>query len=74
MATTNTAEIREFGIPVALTPHEAHKLLGVGVISRASFYAAINRKEVPHVRLGRRILIPRKAFERWLECRASVAA
>jgi excisionase family DNA binding protein len=51
----------------ALTPDQAHARLGNKVISRASFYAAINRGEVPHIRLGKRILIPRHAFEAWLE-------
>lgn len=36
-------------------------------IGRNSFYAAIRRGEVPHIRLGRKILIPRSAMERWLE-------
>ncbi len=50
----------------ALTPDQALRVLGK-VISRASFYAAINRGEVPHRRLGKRIIIPRAAFTRWLE-------
>jgi len=50
----------------ALTAEQALKLLG-RVISRASFYAAINRGEVPHRRLGKRIIIPRHAFMEWLE-------
>lgn len=54
-------------IPAALTPDQAHALLGTRVISRASFYAAINRGEVPHRRLGKRIIIPRAAFEKWLD-------
>ncbi len=51
----------------ALTPDQAHALLGIRVISRASFYNAINRGEVPHLRLGKRIIIPRHSFYRWLE-------
>ena len=50
----------------ALSADAALKLLG-NVISRASFYAAINRGEVPHLRLGKRIIIPRHAFNQWLE-------
>jgi len=49
-----------------MTAEQALALLG-GVISRASFYAAIRRGEVPHRRLGKRIIIPRHAFLRWLE-------
>jgi excisionase family DNA binding protein len=52
----------------AMTVAEAHSLIGKDKISRGGFYAAVNRGEVPHLRLGQRILIPRKAFERWLEC------
>lgn len=49
-----------------MTADEALLMLGK-CISRASFYNAINRGEVPHLRLGKRILIPRAAFDRWLE-------
>jgi excisionase family DNA binding protein len=55
--------------PVALTAEQALALLG-GVISRSSFYNAIRRGEVPHRRLGKRIIIPRHAFLRWLEAEA----
>jgi excisionase family DNA binding protein len=51
-----------------LTADQAHELTGGdSVISRASFYAGIGRREIPSVRVGRRILIPRHAFLRWLE-------
>jgi excisionase family DNA binding protein len=50
-----------------LTAEQAHRLLGDRVISRGGFYAAIKRNEVPHLRLGKRILIPRVAFENWLQ-------
>jgi excisionase family DNA binding protein len=50
-----------------LSADEAHALLGRGAISRGSFYSAIKRGEVPHLKLGKRILIPRHAFMRWLD-------
>jgi predicted DNA-binding transcriptional regulator AlpA len=56
--------------PAALSPDAALRILGRGVISRASFYKAINRGEVPHRRLGKRIIIPRAKFLRWLETAA----
>ena len=46
-----------------LTVDEGRKLLRV---SRNSMYAAIARNEVPHLRIGRRLLIPRVALERLL--------
>lgn len=57
-----------------ITPDEAHAIVGRDKISRRSFYNALNRKEVPNVRLGRRILIPRQAFISWLEQRGAVAS
>ncbi len=50
-----------------ITVDEAHALLGVDKISRGGLYAAIKRGEVPSLRLGHRILIPRFAFMRWVE-------
>jgi excisionase family DNA binding protein len=35
-------------------------------ISRNAAYQAIERNEIPNVKIGRRILIPRAAFERLL--------
>jgi excisionase family DNA binding protein len=51
----------------AMSADEAHAMLGGNaVISRAAFYQAIKRREVPSLRLGKRILIPRHAFQKWL--------
>lgn len=47
-----------------VTADEAAELLGV---SRWSLYAAANRHEVPHRRLGRRMLFSRRALLLWLE-------
>lgn len=52
---------------VTLTVDEARAQIGDDKISRGAFYGAIRRGEVPHVKLGRRIFIPRNAWERWLE-------
>ncbi len=52
--------------PATMTADEALRVLGK-CISRSSFYNAINRGEVPHLRLGKRIIIPRHAFDKWLE-------
>ena len=51
----------------AFKPDEAHAYIGKKKISRKAFYQAIHRGEIPSVRLGRRILIPKAAFFRWLE-------
>lgn len=43
---------------------EAADLLG---ISRAGAYDAVARGDIPHLRMGRRILIPKSALHRLLE-------
>lgn len=48
---------------LTMTVEEAAAALG---ISRAFAYEAVTRNEIPHVRIGRRILIPRAALERML--------
>jgi len=55
-------------------PDEAHAIIGVHQISRRSFYNALKRGEIPNVRLGKRILIPRHAFSLWLEGKGIVAS
>lgn len=64
---TKTNHMDENELQATLTADEAWELVGKDKISRGGWYAAINRNEVPHRRLGRRILIPRLAFLRWLE-------
>ena len=56
----------------AMKPDEAHAIIGKDKISRRAFYNALNRREIPCLRLGRRILIPRHAFMSWLESAGQV--
>lgn len=49
-----------------LTVEEARLRLGLG---RNSMYDALTRREIPSLRIGRRILIPKAAFEHWLQTR-----
>ncbi len=52
----------------AMSPDVAYQMLGgAEVVSRATFYVAINKGQIPHLRVGRRIIIPRAAFLKWLE-------
>lgn len=48
---------------LTLTVEEAATLLG---ISRASAYEAVRQGEIPAIRIGRRILVPKAALERLL--------
>ena len=55
-----------------LTVEEAGRWLGIG---RSAAYDAIQRNELPHIRIGRRIVVPIKALERLLDrdCRPASA-
>lgn len=46
-----------------LTVEEAARILGIG---RNSAYEAVRRGEIPAIRLGHRLLVPRAALERLL--------
>jgi len=48
---------------IVYTVDEAAEILK---ISRPSAYQGIERNEIPHIRIGRRILVPRVALERLL--------
>lgn len=54
-----------------LTVPEAAKVLRIG---RNLAYELIARGELPSVRLGRAIRVPRSALERWLEREASATS
>ena len=49
--------------PWTFTVDEVAKLLG---ISRTLAYELVSRKVLPSIRLGRRIVVPRKALEEFL--------
>jgi len=49
--------------PDLLTADEAAAMLGVG---RGSIYAAVRRSDIPHRRIGRKVLFSRRALQRWL--------
>jgi excisionase family DNA binding protein len=60
--TQNTAERRTLN----LWP-EAGRMLG---LSRPAVYAAAKRGDIPTIKIGGRILVPRAALERLLDCGA----
>ena len=49
---------------IALTVPDIQQALG---ISKNTAYELVNRADFPKLRVGKRILIPRDAFMRWLE-------
>jgi excisionase family DNA binding protein len=55
---------RRLGPEEILTVTQAARFLGV---ARRSLYEAIGRLEVPHRRIGRRIVLSRAALVRWLD-------
>ena len=54
--------------PATYLVDEIARLLG---IARGTAYEAIHRGEIPSVRVGRRVLVPRAKFDAWLEGRGS---
>ena len=54
-----------------LTPAMLQQEWGVG---KNTVYALVNREDFPKIRLGRKILIPRDALNRWLERQTEQAA
>ena len=56
--------MREDGQPLVYSVDEARKLLG---ISRGLVYQAIHAGQIPSIRVGRRVLIPRAALQRFLD-------
>ena len=52
-----------------LTVKEAAKLLRV---SDNTCYELIRQRRIPHIRLGRRILIPRRGLEEWIHQEAGL--
>ena len=52
-----------------LTPEEAGKVLRLG---RSSVYAGIAKGEIPSIRVGHKLLVPRAALEKLLEAKATV--
>jgi excisionase family DNA binding protein len=57
------SEFGEGGALKPLTPKECAEILGV---DKKSVYAGIERGEIPAIRLGRLLLVPRPALQRLL--------
>ena len=57
--------------PLTMTVEEAAAALGIG---RTSAYQAIARGELPCLRIGRRVVVPRPAIERLLQGTTNEAA
>ena len=55
--------------PLLLTVMEAARLLR---ISRNLCYELIAQKQLPHIRLGRRILLPRYGLQQWISHQAGL--
>ena len=48
---------------------QAAKLLGIG---RTKAYALVKANQIPHVRIGRRILVPKQGLQLWLHEQTNV--
>ncbi len=59
---------RTGSLPLALNPTQAAEALGIG---RRLLWSKTNSGEIPHVRIGKRILYPVDALNRWLSDQAA---
>ena len=50
--------------PLLMGVREAARSLGIG---RDSAYALVREGRLPAIRIGRRILVPKAALERWVD-------
>jgi|BioPla2DNA2_1021312.scaffolds.fasta_scaffold67351_3 excisionase family DNA binding protein len=51
-------------LPLSLTAKDVARVLGV---SLEHAYKLIHRKEFPSVQIGKRLVVPKPAFEKWME-------
>lgn len=51
-------------LPLSLTAKDIAKVLGV---SLEHAYTLIHRKEFPSVQIGKRLVVPKLAFAKWME-------
>lgn len=56
---------------LTMTPADIQQAMGV---SKNTAYALINRIDFPKIHVGRKILIPRDAFLRWLDAQTGQQA
>ena len=54
--------------PAVLTVEQTAAILG---ISRGSAYSAVKRGDIPHITVGKRVIVPRAALEKLLESAGS---
>ena len=57
-------------LPLTLTAPEVGEVLG---ISRAAAYELVRSEGFPRMKIGKRILVPRDAFLRWIDENTEVA-
>ncbi len=52
------------------TPKEVTKILNIGL---NKVYELIYQKQIPFIRVGRKILVPKQALENWINACSGVA-
>ena len=70
MKSEHMHEKDRFPSQLCINPTEAAKQLH---ISRTKMYELLRQNVIPHVRLGRRILIPTKELEHWLHEQSDIS-
>lgn len=63
MSDKPTPDAPEDPRPLALRPAEAAKMLGIG---QTLLWTWTNQRRIPHTRIGRAVVYPVAALEKWL--------
>ena len=59
-----TYRTSQFNKHLAVNVKELGKLIG---LSSDTIYTLVSQRRIPHVKVGRRVLFPVKAIEKWLD-------
>ena len=62
-------ETQQMNKPQTLSVEEAAEVLGIGITTA---YSAVKRREIPSIRIGGRLLVPKPALEKLLRCETPV--
>jgi len=64
MSKTNTQKTSFANLPLVLNVCDIATIMNISLVSA---YELVHTKDFPVIRVGRRIKIPRNAFEHWLD-------
>lgn len=62
-------DVKEYSeLPLSLTVDQVAEVMGIG---RVQAYNLVHTEDFPKIKVGRRIVVPRQAFIKWLDTKAT---